>query len=122
MQYIPLTLMKNRIQSIIYSVLFTLCFFPSIAFSLSYDLDPTETEGSLGLKGDIYQLITGTFGALVIIICGLGGFAALIMMRQGKAGKNASAFGIVLLCIAAFVFAYRILIISGAMGHEYGGW
>ena len=116
--------MKKTIQHIIYSVFLASCFWTSCfwtrqAFAFGEYYEEENAVSAVGLKGHIFELITGAFGALVIVVCGLGGFLVLMMMRQGRAGKNAPVLGIVLLCIAATVFVYRILIISGFMGHDY---
>ena len=87
--------------------------------SLCWAQAPAYTDGELTATDNLYFMITSGFGALVIVVCGMGGFASLIMMRQGKGGKNVSIWGVGMLLVAAFLFVYRVLIKSGFLGQEY---
>jgi hypothetical protein len=78
-----------------------------------------DYDGQSTARAHAYQLITGAFGTLIIVFCAMAGFVMLIMTRQGRAGKNAPLLGVGLLFIAAFFFAFRVLIKSGFLGHEY---
>ena len=90
--------------------------------AVAQELQFYEDEEGPTLKTHFYKLLTGGFGTLLIVICGLGGMATLLIMRLGKAGKNAPALGLIMLLIAAFIFAYRVLIKSGFLGHEFAQW
>ena len=80
------------------------------------------TDGDMTLKDQYYYMIRGPFGSFAIILMGLGGLATVFITREGKSAKQTPIMGIVMLLIAAYVFVMRILIISGAMGHEYMEW
>lgn len=112
----------HKCWNIIGCLVFLLCL-RSLSWA-QFNMEQYDSfEGAPGsAKGHVYELITGGFGALLIIICALGGFVMLIMTRQGRAGKNAPILGGLLLFIAVVVFAYRVMIKSGFLGHEYLQW
>lgn len=88
----------------------------AVAYAPAYD------DGHLSGKDHFYKLVTGGFGTLVIVVMGLGGLAALIMIRQGHKGKNTPVLGVVMLLTAAFFFGLRVAIRAGMLGHEYLEW
>lgn len=80
---------------------------------------PAYSDGELSMKDHFYIMITGGFGTLLVIFLGLGGAVSLLMTRQGKSGSQAPILGVVMLVAALALFAFRVMIISGALGFEY---
>lgn len=101
--------------------LFFFLGLPSKVFAYNDYYSEVEPE-TTSAKAYFYRLINSGFGTIVILVLGLGGFAALMITRQGKAGKDASMFGIIMLLTAVFIFILRVFIRSGVMGQEYLEW
>ena len=76
-------------------------------------------EGAGGPKDSFYRLMRGPFGTLVMVFCGLGGFATIYMKRAGRSGQGVPMVGVVLLLAAVCMFIYRIFITSGLLGAQY---
>jgi len=70
-------------------------------------------------KAYFFKLLRSPFGTLVMVFCGLGGFATLYMTREGPAGKQVPIAGIFLLIAAIGLFITRTMITSGLLGQEY---
>lgn len=70
----------------------------------------------------IFKLITGGFGAFVIIFFGLGGLGSLYLTRSGESSKRTPLLGVIMLLIAGITFGYRVMIRAGIMGHEHIQW
>lgn len=85
----------------------------SFARSTSYDYQDEPQQNF------IYQMITGGFGAFMIVFMGLGGVATIMMTREGNTSHKTPVLGIVMVVIAIAVFVYRLMINSGMMGHEH---
>lgn len=100
----------------------SLALAASLAQAQVYGSSAYGDEGTGSPKDHLFMLINGGFGSFVMILCGLGGLASLLITRQGQAGKNAPIMGIVMLIVAAAIFALRVMIKSGMMGHEYLEW
>ena len=73
-------------------------------------------------KGNFYKLITGGLGSFIMVFSGAGGVAAFFLTRRGARGQNVSLAGICMLLLAAALFAMRVMIRAGMLGHEYIEW
>ena len=89
---------------------------PAIAQGFGrFEDDPT-------IKDYFYQLLRSPFGTLLMVFCGLGGFAMLYMQREGRAGEKIPLAAIALLVGAVVLFVLRVMITSGVMGAQYLDW
>ena len=112
----------ERLKAKAYSVylfvyLFALLFFCNSALAQSYYDDSMPTNESF-----IFKLITGGFGAFIVIFFGLGGLGSLFLTRSGNSSKRTPMLGVIMLLFAGVTFAYRVAIRAGMMGHEYIQW
>ena len=73
-------------------------------------------------RGILFELVTGGFGTLVMIVMGFGGFASVYFTRQGQSSKQTPILGVMMLLVAISVFAMRVMIRAGLFGHEYIEW
>lgn len=80
---------------------------------LDYDVEPSSF---------FYQMVTGKFGAFLIVFMGFGGVATIFMTRQGKSSTQVPLLGIVMLLVGAIVFGYRVMINAGMFGAEHIRW
>ena len=94
-----------------------LLFMCNTALAQSYYDDPMPTNESF-----IFKLITGGFGAFIVIFFGLGGLGSLFLTRSGNSSKRTPMLGVIMLLFAGVTFAYRVAIRAGMMGHEYIQW
>ena len=83
---------------------------------VGYQYDQVSSQGHL------FKLFTGGFGSLVMIFMALGGFATLVITRQGPKGKQVPIPGILMLLIAGGLFAFKVCVRAGVFGHEYIEW
>lgn len=87
-------------------------------------LAPQEAfaRGEFTPADNLYRLIAGPFGKLVMIFCGLGGLATVYTTRGGKAGEKAPLLGIAMIIVALIMFALNVLITSRILGFEQTGY
>ncbi|MFN8391473.1 MAG: hypothetical protein U0136_14390 [Bdellovibrionota bacterium] len=76
-------------------------------------------EPSPGLKEMFVKLLRGPMGTLVMIFCGMSGFALFYTNREGKAGERAPIGAFALLISAVLLFILRVMLSSGMMGAKY---
>ena len=74
------------------------------------------------IKDLFYQLLRSPFGTLLMVFCGLGGFAMLYMQREGKAGDKIPVAAVALLLTAIGLFILRVMVTSGVLGARYLEW
>jgi hypothetical protein len=70
----------------------------------------------------MYKLLTGGFGSFIIVFMGLGGMATLFITRRQGSQRQTPILGVLMVLVAIGMFAYRMAINSGVMGHEYIEW
>lgn len=70
-------------------------------------------------RGIFFELARSSFGTLVMVFCGFGGFATIYMQRTGRSGQQIPMLGIVMLLVVIAIFVFRMMITSGMLGQQY---
>lgn len=94
-------------------VIFVLAWAPQ-AFAFRGDEDAASTP-----KDYLFRLVRSSFGTLVMMFCGIGGFVVLYMQRVGRKGQQVPLAGIAMLLIALGLFLMRTMVTSGLLGKDY---
>ena len=100
--------------------------FAQLSTLLIYSVAYAQVEGyrytTVTSQGHLYKLATGGFGSFIMIFSGLGGVATVMLTRRGKTRQGVPLAGVGMLVLAASLFAFRIAIKGGILGHEYLEW
>lgn len=93
-----------------------------LAFAVLLAPELALARGEFTPEDNLYRLIAGPFGKLVMIFSGLGGLVTLYTTRAGKAGEKTPLLGVVMIIVALVMFALNVLITSRIIGFEQTGY